>query len=90
MERLLAVDNKRRVALGRLGRSADTHYIARDEPDGTVVLTPAVVMPSSQARFMTDPGRVEALNKAAAERHLAEAAPGWLLEELDRLGRTDT
>ena len=33
---------------------------------------------------------IEALNKAVAERHLAEAAPGWLLEELDQLGRAGT
>ena len=86
MEKLVEVDSKRRVVLGRLGHSTDTRYIARDEPDGTVVLTPAVVMPARQALFMADPGRVAALNKATAEKHLAEAVPEWLTNALDDVG----
>jgi hypothetical protein len=84
MEKLVELDAKRRVALGRLERHSDIRYMARDEPDGTVVLTPAIVMPASQARFMADPGRVAALGRAVAEKHLAGPAPSWLTAELDR------
>ncbi|MGH9186271.1 MAG: hypothetical protein ACRD0U_10730 [Acidimicrobiales bacterium] len=85
MERLVEVDSKRRVVLGKLGNSSDTRYLAHDEPDGTIVLRPAVVMSASQARFMANPKRVAALSKAVREKNEAEPAPDWLLEDLENL-----
>lgn len=40
--RLLAVDGRKRVALGTLAQHA--HYLARVTTDGAIILTPARVM----------------------------------------------
>ena len=50
---VLEVDSRRRVTLGRLGRSEHSRYLATTEPDGTIVLRPAVVMTELEARLMT-------------------------------------
>lgn len=50
---LLDVDGRGRVSLGRLARHR--RYLAAVEPDGTIVLTPAVVMPEMQARLWASP-----------------------------------
>jgi hypothetical protein len=46
---LLEVDTRRRISLGPLA----THdlYLVEVEDDGTIVLTPAVVMSAAEARF---------------------------------------
>ena len=41
--KLVAVDNRQRVSLGKLADRE--HYLASKEPDGRIVLTPAVVTP---------------------------------------------
>lgn len=42
-EKLCWVDSRRRITIKGLGRGRDKVYFARDEPDGTITLTPAVV-----------------------------------------------
>jgi len=44
---LLEVDSRRRISLGSL--AAYNRYFAAVEEDGTIVLTPAVVMPAMEA-----------------------------------------
>jgi hypothetical protein len=46
---LLEVDARRRVSLGALAEH--DRYLASLEEDGTIVLTPAVVMPAAEARL---------------------------------------
>jgi hypothetical protein len=41
---LLTLDGRRRVNLGKIARPEDTRYLAHVEADGTIVLTPAVVV----------------------------------------------
>jgi hypothetical protein len=41
--KLVAVDNRQPVSLGKLADRE--HYLASKEPDGRIVLTPAVVAP---------------------------------------------
>jgi hypothetical protein len=52
---LIELDDRRRASLGRVGRAEHRRYLAHEEPDGTVVLVPAVVMPESVARLLANP-----------------------------------
>jgi hypothetical protein len=58
-ESFLEVDARRRLTLGRVGRPGDQRYLATTEPDGTIILRPAVVMTELEARLMTNPALVE-------------------------------
>jgi hypothetical protein len=64
---LIELDERRRVSLGKIGRAEHRRYLAHEEPDGTLVLVPAVVIPESQARLMTNPALVEQIERTIAE-----------------------
>lgn len=49
---LIELDERRRLSLGKLGRHS--RYLAREEPDGTLIFEPAVVMSEMEARFMAN------------------------------------
>src|SRR5688500_8829682 len=51
---LVEVDRRGRVSLGRVTRASHDRYLAHEEADGTVVLTPAVVMSELEARFLSN------------------------------------
>ena len=55
-ELLLELDDRRRVTL-RLGHHK--RYLATEEPDGRIVLVPAVVMPEHEARLLARPDLLE-------------------------------
>lgn len=63
-------DDRGRVSLGRAGVLPNQRYIAHAEPDGTVVLTPAAIVTSHEARFLQNTGLVEQIedNRAHPER----------------------
>lgn len=44
---LVELDGRRRLALGKLGKPEHRFYIAEELPDGTIRLTPAVVVPAA-------------------------------------------
>lgn len=44
---LIKLDQRRRASLGRIGRPEHRRYLVHEEPDGTLILTPAVVVPVS-------------------------------------------
>lgn len=48
-------DTRSRVSLKRLGVREHRQYLAHVEADGTVVLTPAVVVSEAEARFRNNP-----------------------------------
>lgn len=50
---LVELDDRRRLSLGRVGRHA--RYLVREEPDGTLIFQPAVVMTEFEARFLAQP-----------------------------------
>lgn len=77
---LVDVDNRRRVPLGRLGNRDHTRYVAHDEPDGTIVLEPAVVMTETEARLWRNPELAKVLGK----RVPTAPAPDWLIEDMQR------
>jgi hypothetical protein len=61
-ELLVEVDDRRRVALGKIGRPQDTRYLVTAHADGTIVLRPAIVMTEAQLRYVGSPdvvGQVE-------------------------------
>jgi len=51
---LIELDDRRRASLGKLGRPEHRRYLARQDPDGTITLTPAVVMTELEARFLAN------------------------------------
>jgi hypothetical protein len=51
---LLDVDDRGRASLARLG-AAGKRYLGRVDPDGTIVLEPAVVLTTMEARLHANP-----------------------------------
>jgi hypothetical protein len=68
MSTVIELDERRRISLGKIGHH--DRYIVHEEPDGTIVLEPAVVLTEAEARFMANPqllARIED-NRAHPER----------------------
>ena len=59
MPQLVELDARRRVALGRLGKSEHSRYLVAEQPDGTLVFTPAVVMTEHEAALLRHPELIE-------------------------------
>jgi hypothetical protein len=76
---VVEADDRGRVSLGRAGAKLNHRYVAHMEPDGTVILTPAAVVTSDEARFLQNTGLVEQIedNRAHPER----------LKKMDRKAR---
>lgn len=51
---ILELDERRRVSLGKIGRPEHRRYLVTEEPDGTLILVPAVVMSELEARFLAN------------------------------------
>jgi hypothetical protein len=67
---LLELDERRRASFGRIGRPEHRRYLVVEVADGTIILTPAVVMSEDEARFLASAAlaeRVEA-NRADPSR----------------------
>ncbi len=56
---VLELDERRRASLGRIGRPEHRRYLVTEEPDGTIVMRPAVVMTELEAAFLANRGLVE-------------------------------
>jgi len=66
-DQLVELDDRRRVSLGKVGRPEHTRYIVEEEPDGTLVLTPAVVMSELEAKLLASRELVERINANRAD-----------------------
>lgn len=62
MQQLVELDSRRRITLGRLGKPEHQRYLVHEEPDGTLVFTPAVVMAAHEAALLRHPELVEQIN----------------------------
>lgn len=62
---LLELDQRRRVTLGKIGRHEQ--YLARVESDGTIILTPAVVMKVSDLEALVGPRRANVEKKESRQ-----------------------
>ena len=63
MALLVEVDSRRRIALGKLGNPDHVRYLVEEQPDGSLLLTPAVVMTQHDAALLKNPeilARIEA------------------------------
>ncbi|MCY7289234.1 MAG: hypothetical protein LH624_13530 [Cryobacterium sp.] len=66
-EHLVELDDRRRLSLGRIGRAEHTRYLVAEEPDGTLVLTPAVVMSELEAKLLANSELVERIQANRAD-----------------------
>lgn len=67
MQHLVELDSRRRITLGRLGNPEHDRYLIHEEPDGTLVLTPAVVMSAHEAALLRHPELVEQIKADLAD-----------------------
>jgi prophage tail gpP-like protein len=68
MSILIELDERRRASLGRIGRHS--RYLAREEPDGTLIFEPAVVLTEAEQRYLDNEALVAQVedNRAHPER----------------------
>lgn len=74
MQQLVELDSRRRITLGRLGKPEHQRYLVHEEPDGTLVFTPAVVMAAYEAALLRHPELVEQINADLADPTTALAS----------------
>jgi hypothetical protein len=69
-EIIVELDSRRRASLGRIGRAEHSRYLAHEEPDGTIVLEPAVVLSELEVSFLRNRDLVNTIedNRAHPER----------------------
>jgi hypothetical protein len=60
---ILELDERRRASLGRIGRPEHRRYLVSEEPDGTIILRPAVVMTELEARLLANRALVERIRE---------------------------
>jgi hypothetical protein len=66
-DQLVELDERRRVSLGRIGRPEHTRYLVEEEPDGTLVFTPAVVMSELEATLLANRELVQRIEANRAD-----------------------
>ena len=72
----LELDDRRRASLGRIGRHSQ--YLVTEEDDGTLVFTPAAVVPELELRVLRSPAAMQALEEGIAAGERGEFGPrGW-------------
>jgi hypothetical protein len=67
LQREIVVDERRRTTLAGIGRPADRRYLAEEFEDGTIVLTPAVLLPAVEVAAHTSPVK-KPLDKTRGKR----------------------
>ena len=68
MSDLIELDERRRVSLGKIGHHS--RYLVREEPDGTLIFEPAVVLTEAEQRYLANRALAEQIedNRAHPER----------------------
>lgn len=66
-DQLIELDSRRRAAFGRIGRAEHTRYLVTEEPDGTLILTPAVVMAAHEAALLRQPELLRQIQADSAD-----------------------
>lgn len=59
----LSLDPRRRTSLAKFGRKEDSEYLVDEQPDGTLVLTPAVTISAAELAILTDATLRESLTR---------------------------
>lgn len=65
---LIELDTRRRVSLGKIGHH--DRYLAHEEPDGTLILEPAVVMTQAERDYYANPEIVRSVEDSRARPEL--------------------
>jgi prophage tail gpP-like protein len=68
---LLELDDRKRASLARIAEH--DRYLVTVEPDGTIVLTPAVVMSAAEASYLSNQALAESIEEA--RRHPEQRRP---------------
>lgn len=68
--RKLALDDRRRASLAKFGRREHSEYLVDEQPDGTLVLTPAVTISAEELAVMRNPGLMNTLTRGLERREL--------------------
>jgi hypothetical protein len=66
-EILVELDERRRLSLGKVGKPEHRRYLVHEEPNGTIVLVPAVVMSESQAQLLANRDLVEQIERTVTD-----------------------
>lgn len=62
---LIELDDRKRVSLGKY--ATGTRYLLTTEPDGTLILTPAVALSVAEARLLDRPDLLETVKNNRAD-----------------------
>ena len=60
---LLELDERRRTSLNKIGQAQHRRYIVTENADGSILLSPAVVMTELEARFRSDPALMNEIER---------------------------
>ncbi len=63
---VVEVDSRRRVSLSRTEQPFDRYFLT-EQPDGTIVLTPAVVITAFEAKVLQDPELAKRIHEASPD-----------------------
>lgn len=64
---LIELDSRRRVALGKIGNPEHSRYIVTEQPDGTLIFSPAVVMTEHEAALLRHPEIIERIQQLQSD-----------------------
>jgi hypothetical protein len=64
---IVELDSRRRLSLSKVGHPEYTRYFLHEEPDGTIVLTPAVVMTAFEAKVIAHPELARRFEEASVD-----------------------
>lgn len=67
MDEVVSVDGRGRVSLGRLLPEGVTQFLAHREPDGSILLEPAVTVSVAEARLHANPDLLARIEASVAE-----------------------
>lgn len=67
MAQLIELAARRRAALGRIGNPDHTRYLVEEEPDGSLLFTPAVVMTAHEEALLRHPELVAQIEADIAD-----------------------
>lgn len=81
-EILVELDDRRRVSPGRIGRQEHTRSLVTEEPDGTLVFTPAVVLSELEAKLLANDELVASImaNRADPSRLVTRTRRGRIAD----------
>lgn len=64
---IVELDDRRRVSFGRIGQPEHRRYLVREETDGTIVMTPAVVMTETEFKLLSNPELAAQVTRALTD-----------------------